>query len=101
MTEKERHELAELIARTWSLINYIDARLKSSTLSENDKIRWAGVLAGTIGTLNKLFYKAGIGKFDKDDMATLLSKIPKKYRQIVRRRIEKIGRPKSKSRKRF
>jgi len=101
MTEKEKHELAELIARTWSLINYIDDRLKSSTLNENDRIRWAGVLASTIGTLNKLFYKAGIGKLDKDDMAILLSKIPKKYSQIVRRRIEKIGRPKSKSRKRF
>lgn len=101
MTGKEKHELGELIARTWSLINYIDERLKSSTLNENDKIRWAGVLAGTIGTLNKLFYKAGIGKFDKDDMAILLSKIPKKYSQIVRRRIEKNGRPRSKSRKQF
>jgi len=101
MTERKKHELVELIARTWSLVDYIDDRLKSSTLNENDKIRWAGVLASTIGTLNKLFYKAGIGKFDKDDMAILLSKIPKKYSQIVRRRIEKIGRPKSKSRKRF
>lgn len=101
MTEGKKHELVELIARTWSLVDYIDDRLKSSTLNENDKIRWAGVLASTIGTLNKLFYKAGIGKFDKDDMAILLSKIPKKYSQIVRRRIEKIGRPKSKSRKRF
>ena len=100
MTERRKHELAELITKTWSLIDYIEKRLKASTL-ENDKIRWAGVLASTIGTLNKLFYKAGIGKFDKDDMAILLSKIPKKFRQIVRRRIEKIGRQRSKSRKRF
>jgi len=101
MTERKKHELVELIARTWSLVDYIDDRLKSSTLNENDKIRWAGVLASTIGTLNKLFYKAGIGKFDKDDMAILLSKIPKKFSQIERRRIEKIGRPRTKSRKRF
>jgi len=101
MTEREKRELTELITRTWSLIDYIDERLKSSTLNENDKIRWAGVLANAIGTLNKLFYKAGIGKFDKDDMAILLSKIPKKFSQIVRRRIEKIGRPRTKSRKRF
>jgi uncharacterized membrane protein len=101
MTEREKGELTELIARTWSLIDYIDERLQSSTVNEKDKIRWASVLASAIGALDKLFCKAGIGKFDKDDMAILLSKIPKKFSQIVRRRIEKIGRPRNKSRKRF
>ncbi|MDH5690948.1 MAG: hypothetical protein OEY81_05920 [Candidatus Bathyarchaeota archaeon] len=97
MTEGKKHELAELIARTWSLINYIDERLKEETVREAEKIRWARVLAKAIDTLNKLFYKAGVGKLNEDDMAILLSKIPKKFSIIVRRRMQEIGSPRTKS----
>jgi len=97
MTRRKKHELAELIARTWRLIDYIDERLKEETVQEAEKIRWARVLAKAIDTLNKLFYKAGIGKLNDDDMSILLSKIPKKFSTIVRRRMQKIGSPKTKN----
>lgn len=97
MTEREKGELTKLIARTWHLIDYIEKRLKEKTVREADKIRWARVLAKAIDTLNKLFYNAGIGKLNEDDMAILLSKIPKKFSTIVRRRMQKIGSPRTKS----
>jgi len=101
VTERKNGALVELIDRTWRLIDYISERLDDPAIDEKDKIRWAGVLASAIGTLNKLFYKAGIGKLSKDDMAILLSKIPKKFSEIVRRKMRKSGRPGTKSRKRF
>jgi len=89
VTERKNGTLVELIARTWRLIDYISERLDDPAIDEKDKVRWAGVLATAIGTLNKLFYKAGIGKLSKDDMAILLSKIPKKFSEIVRRKMRK------------
>jgi len=100
VTERKNGALAELIDRTWRLIDYISERLDDPAIDEKDKVRWAGVLASAIGTLNKLFYKAGIGKLSEDDMAILLSKIPKKFSEIVKRKMQKFGRP-TKSRKRF
>ena len=97
MTEREKGELTKLIVRTWHLIDYIDERLKEKTVQEIDKIRWARVLAKAIDTLNKLFYKAGVRKLNEDDMAILLSKIPKKFSTIVRRRMQEIGSPRTKS----
>ncbi|KPV62527.1 MAG: hypothetical protein AOA66_1309 [Candidatus Bathyarchaeota archaeon BA2] len=101
MAEEKKGDVAELIARTWRLINYIDERLDDSTVDEADKIRWAGVLANAIGTLNKLFYKAGVGKLDKDDMAIVLSKIPGKYSKIMMKRMRIIERPGIRSRRRL
>jgi len=87
LTQQKSENLTDLIARTWQLIDYINGRLSDSALSENEKIRWAGVLANTIGTLNKLFYKAGVGKLGEDDLVMLMSKIPKKFRRLIRRKM--------------
>lgn len=101
MTKRKKGDVVELIDQTWRLINYIDERLNDSTVNEADKIRWAGVLANAIGTLNKLFYKAGIGKLDKDDMAIVLSKIPRKFNRIAMKRMRIIERSGIKSRRGF
>lgn len=86
--EKER-EVAELIARVWRLIEYAEQRLRDPSLGESEKIRWAGVLATVYGTLNKLMWKAGVGRVDKQSFARLMAKIPKKYREIVYGRVKK------------
>lgn len=81
---KERG-INELIAETWKLIDQAKKSLSDPELGENDKIRWAGVLASAIGTLNKLLWKTGAGKVEEEDLATLLSKVPEKYSKIVKR----------------
>ena len=52
MTERKNGALVELIDRTWRLIDYISERLDDPAIDEKDKVRWAGVLASAIGTLD-------------------------------------------------
>ena len=81
----EERGVKELIAKTWKQIDQAEERLAGPDLSENDKIRWAGVLANLIGTLNRLLWKAGMGKVDEEDLAQILSKIPEKYVKVVKK----------------
>jgi len=82
-------DVTELIARVWKLVEYVEQRLQDPNIGETEKIRWAGVLAVAYGTLNKLLWKAGRGKVDKESYARLMAKIPKKYREIVYRGVGK------------
>ena len=91
--DERMEEVGELIARAWRLVDLAEDRVRDESLEENERIRWAGVLAAVIGTLNKLMWKAGVGRLDKKSVAKLLEKVPKKYRNIVLR----VG----KGRKRF
>jgi uncharacterized membrane protein len=88
MGEDKQEDVGELIARAWSLVELAEGRLRDESLDENDKIRWAGVLATVIGTLNKLMWKAGVGRLDKESVAKLLEKVPKKYREVVFSRVK-------------
>jgi len=86
--EKKEKDVAELIVRAWNLVDYVERRLLDPSLDENEKIRWAMVLATVMGTLSKLMWKGGIGKMDKESLAKLFAKIPKKYREVVFRRLK-------------
>jgi len=85
----KENDLAELIARAWRLIEFAEQRLCDPAIGESERIRWAGVLATVYGTLNKLMWKAGVGRVDKQSFARLMAKIPKKYREIVYSRVKK------------
>ena len=85
MAEDKQEDVGELIVRAWCLVELAEGRLRAEGLDENERIRWAGVLATVIGTLNKLMWKAGVGRLDKKSVAKLLKKISKKYRNIVLR----------------
>lgn len=89
---KERG-INELIVETWALIDQAKKRLSDPELSENDKIRWAGVLASAIGTLNRLLWKAGAGRVDEEDLASILSKVPEKYARMVKKKIKTATKP--------
>ena len=43
------------------------------------------MLANLIGTLNRLLWKAGMGKVDEEDLASILSKVPEKYVKIMKK----------------
>lgn len=88
MTEDKREDVGELIVRAWCLVELAEGRLRDESLDENDKIRWAGVLATVIGTLNKLMWKAGVGRLDRESLAKLFEKVPKKYREVVFSRVK-------------
>ena len=88
MEENKQEDVGELIVRAWCLVELAEGRLRDESLDENDKIRWAGVLATVIGTLYKLMWKAGVGRLDKESVAKLLEKVPKKYREVVFSRVK-------------
>lgn len=79
----EQDDVGELIVRAWRLVEFAEGRLRDESLDEDERVRWAGVLATVIGTLNKLMWKAGVGRMDKKSVAKLLEKIPRKYRDVV------------------
>jgi len=83
MVEERQDDVGELISRAWRLVEFAEGRLRDEGLGEDERVRWAGVLATVIGTLNKLMWKAGVGRMDKKSVAKLLEKIPKKYRDVV------------------
>lgn len=89
MDEKKEKDVAELMVRAWNLVDYVEGRLLNPSLDENEKIRWAGVLATVMGTLSKLMWGAGMGKMDKESLAKLFAKIPKKYREVVLRGLKR------------
>lgn len=81
------------IRETWALIDKAKARLNAASVSEREKISWAGVLANTIGTLNRLLDKTEKGKIGEEDLASILSKVPEKYVKIVRRGLKAVKAP--------
>jgi len=85
--EKKRG-IKELIDETWALINRAKGSLSDPKLGEGEKIRWAGALANAIGTLNRLLLKDGAGGVNEEDLASILSKIPKKYVKIVNKKVK-------------
>jgi len=82
----EKRGIEDAIAETWRLIDLVKERL-SADVSESEKVKWASVLSQAIGTLNKLYYKAGVGQVEEDDLAQILSKMPEKYQKIIRKRL--------------
>ena len=88
MSGDKQEELGELIVRAWCLVELAEERVRDESLGENERIRWAGVLATVIGTLNKLMWKAGVGRLDKKSVAKLFEKVPKKYREVVFSRVK-------------
>ena len=78
----ESRDFSELLSRAWRMIDLAEERLNSPDLSESEKIRWAGIHTSLIGTISKLMEKAGVGSLEREDLATLLSRIPKKYRSL-------------------
>jgi len=80
--------LRELIQKAWTLVDFALERLENSE-SETQQAKWASVLSTAINTLSKLMDTAGVGKLEKDDLASLLSKIPKRIRKMVMQKIER------------
>ena len=78
--------IKDLIAIEWAEIDRCLQQLKESR-SEKLKIRWSRLLATHIERLDKMLWKAGVGKLDENDLAKLLTKIPERYRKIMERKV--------------
>ncbi len=84
--------LAELIQIAWKQVDLCITKLEDEETDERHKLMWSQNLAAYISRLDKLLWKAGAGKIEKEDLAKLLSKIPERYRKIVETKIKRSTR---------
>jgi len=80
--------LSELIQKAWSLVDFALDKLEK-TENGAQQAKWASILATAINTLSKLLDTAGVGKLEREDLASLFSRIPKRMRRVVMRKIER------------
>lgn len=78
--EKPERGMNDLILKGWELIDLATEKTNDSNLEEKECIRWASLLGNTIDHLSRILERSGTSKLEKQDLATLLSKIPKKHR---------------------
>ena len=92
-TKKER-ALKELIEIEWEeidrLIGLIEGENKAEggTLGPKERYRYSFALAAHVHRLEKLLWKAGARGLDNESLAKLLEKIPKRYKDIVLKKVK-------------
>lgn len=85
MSSRNRN-IKDLIAIEWAEIDRCLEQLEKAR-SEKLRIRWSRLLATHIERLDKMLWKAGVGKLDENDLAKLLTKIPERCRKIMERKV--------------
>jgi hypothetical protein len=87
---KLKRGLVELIEIEWQEIDRLIKLIKSvNGRATRERYRYSIALASHVHRLDKLLWKAGVGKLDEESLAKLLAKVPKKYRDIVLRRVQR------------
>lgn len=96
MTKKTKKERAikELIELEWEEIDRLiglikgEKKAKGGTLGPRERYRYSLALAAHVHRLEKLLWKAGTRGLDEESLAKLLEKIPKRYKDIVLKKVK-------------
>ena len=75
----------EAVKILWKVIDEAKMYLEDPMLTPEEKRRWAKTLADTIGVLNKLLANQGETLLEDEDLGSLLTKVPRKFRRTVQR----------------
>lgn len=81
-----RRTVDEAVKILWKVIDEAKMYLEDPVLTPEEKRRWAKTLADTIGVLNKLLASQGEKLLEDEDLGSLLTKVPRKFRRTVERR---------------
>lgn len=81
-----RRTVDEAVKILWKVIDEAKMYLEDPMLTPEEKRRWAKTLADTIGVLNKLLASQGETLLEDEDLGSLLTKVPRKFRRTVHRR---------------
>ena len=84
MCAQER-PLEKLIQIEWDIINDLKRMLVDPSLSTHDKVRVSNSVAYHVACLNKLLERKGENPLGDEDLGSLLTKVPKKWRSMVLR----------------
>jgi len=74
----EQQGIKELISIEWREIDRCLKMLTSPKTTDKYMVKWSRLLAKHIEQVDKLLWKAGMGKLDDESLARLLEKVPKK-----------------------
>jgi len=83
---RNRRTVNEAINILWQVVDEAKMYLEDPMLTSEEKRRWAKTLADTIGVLNKLLASQGGSQLEDEDLGSLLTKVPRKFRRTVQRR---------------
>jgi len=86
MPRKQRN-LKELIEITWQEIDRCLKKIQDNKVEDKHKILWSQNLASFVNRLDKMLTKAGLGKLDEESLSKMLEKVPKRYRDIILKRV--------------
>jgi len=84
---RQQRNLKELIEITWQEIDRCLKKLEDDNVRDKHKILWSQNLASFISRLDKMLTKAGLGKLDEESLSKMLEKVPKRYRDIILKRV--------------
>jgi len=76
----------EAVQILWRIIDEAKLYMADPLLESEEKRRWAKTLADTIGVLNKLLAGQGEKQLDDEDLASLLTKVPRTWQTKVAKR---------------
>jgi len=79
----EQQGIKELISIEWREIDRCLKMLTSPKTTDKYMVKWSRLLAKHIEQVDKLLWKAGMGKLDDESLARLLEKVPKKYLDLA------------------
>lgn len=80
---RKRKGIKELVEIEWKEIDRCITNLNNSKIPDKYKVIWSRLLAKHIERLEKLLWKAGLGKLEEESLTKLLEKVPLQYRNII------------------
>lgn len=86
---KKQKGIKELIKIEWKEIDRCITNLNNSNIPDKYKVSWSRLLAKHVEKLDKLLWKAGLGKLEEESLAKLLEKVPLQYRNIISGKVRK------------
>jgi len=81
--------IKELIEIEWKEIDRCITNLNNPKITDKYKVIWSRLLTKHVERLDKLLWKAGLGKLEEESLAKLLEKVPLQYRNIVLGKVRK------------
>jgi len=83
---RRKRTVEEAVRILWGIIDEANSYMSDPLLLPEEKRRWAKILADTIGVLNKLLAGQGEKQLEDEDLASLLTRVPRRLQTKVAKR---------------
>jgi hypothetical protein len=80
------HTVEGAVGILWMVIDEAKSYMDDPLMTSEERRHWAKILTDTVGVLNKLLANMGEKQFEDEDLASLLTKIPRPLQKKIARR---------------